>query len=65
MFTSPKIGLDAFCQKLLVFENEEGDIFIAYNSIEAFAQLYYNATTKPQKLINQRLKLTFTKAITE
>lgn len=65
MFTSPKIGLDAFCQKLLVFENEEGHIFIAYNSIEAFAQLYYNTTTKPQELINQRLKLTFTKAITE
>ena len=65
MVTSPKIGLDAFCQKLLVFENEEGEVWIAYNDIVAFANLYYQTSTKPQQLINKRLKMTFTKAVTK
>jgi len=63
MMTSPKIGLDAFCQKLLVYENEAGEVWIAYNDIVAFAELYYGESTKPQQMINQRLKMTFTKAV--
>ncbi len=64
MVTSPKIGLDAFCQKLLVYKNEAGEVWIAYNDIVAFAKLYYGTSTKPQQLINERLKMTFTKAVT-
>lgn len=64
MMTSPKIGLDAFCQKLLVYENSDGEVWVAYNDIVAFAELYYNQSTKPQQMINQRLKMTFTKAVT-
>ena len=64
MVSSPKIGLDAFCQKLLVYENETGEVWIAYNDIVAFAELYYQSSTKPQQMINQRLKMTFTKAVT-
>ena len=64
MVTSPKIGLDAFCQKLLVYENENGEVWIAYNDIVAFANLYYQTSTKPQQMINQRLKMTFSKAVT-
>jgi len=64
MVSSPKIGLDAFCQKLLVYENEAGEVWIAYNDIVAFAELYYQSSTKPQQMINQRLKMTFTKAVT-
>lgn len=63
MMTSPKIGLDAFCQKLLVYQMENGEVWIAYNDIVAFANLYYKTSTKPQQMINQRLKMTFTKAI--
>lgn len=65
MITSPKIGLDAFCQKLLVYENEIGEVWIAYNDIVAFAELYYETSTKPQQLINKRLKMTFSKALTK
>lgn len=65
MFTSPKIGLDAFCQKLLVYENETGEVWIAYNDIVDFAELYYQTSTKPQQMINKRLKMTFTKAVTK
>ena len=64
MMTSPKIGLDAFCQKLLVYQNDNGEVWVAYNDIVAFAELYYGTSTKPQQMINQRLKMTFTKAVT-
>ena len=65
MMTSPKIGLDAFCQKLLVYENESNEVWVAYNDIVAFADLYYQTSTKPQQMINQRLKMTFSKAVTK
>jgi len=63
MHDSPKLGLDAFCQKLLVFENENQDIIVAYNDIEDFAELYYERSTPPQKMINKRLRKTFEMAI--
>lgn len=65
MVTTPKIGLDAFCQKLLVYQDSQENIIIAYNDIVAFSELYYKRATKPQKMINQRLKQTFKKAITK
>ena len=65
MMTSPKIGLDAFCQKLLVYEKSNGEVWVAYNDIVAFAELYYQTSTKPQQMINQRLKMTFSKAVTK
>ena len=63
MFDSPRLGLDAFCQKLLVFENENEKVLVAFNDISAFAELYYNRSTKPQEMINQRLKTLFTKVL--
>ncbi len=63
MMTSPKIGLDAFCQKLLVYEDADGVVWVAFNDIVAFANLYYGTTTKPQQMINQRLIATFSKAV--
>jgi uncharacterized protein (DUF302 family) len=65
MMTSPRIGLDAFCQKLLVYENKDGEVWLAYNDIVSFAKLYYQTSTKPQQLINERLKTTFTKAVSK
>lgn len=63
MYTSPRLGLDAFCQKLLVFENEQKKVVVAYNDIPAFGELYYKKSTKPQQIINQRLKTVFVKAL--
>lgn len=63
MQTTPKIGLDAFCQKLLIYENDKGEVWIAFNDIVAFSNLYYGYSTKPQDMINQRLTGTFSKAI--
>ena len=65
MVITPKIGLDAFCQKLLVYKNNNDEVWVAFNDIEAFSNLYYGMVTKPQQMINQRLIVTFTKAIHE
>lgn len=63
MVTTPKIGLDAFCQKLLVYENKKGEVWVAFNDVIAFSKLYYGISTKPQIVINQRLTETFTIAV--
>lgn len=63
MFNSPRLGLDAFCQKLLVFENDNKQVIVAFNDIPAFSELYYNRSTKPQEIINNRLKIAFEKAL--
>ena len=60
----PKIGLDAFCQKLLILETDK-EVFIAYNDIIAFSKLYYQKSTIPQRIINYRLNSVFEDAITE
>jgi uncharacterized protein (DUF302 family) len=60
----PKIGLDAFCQKLLVYEKED-EVFVAYNDIVAFSELYYSDWTIPQRVINYRLNSVFEDAISE
>lgn len=65
MVKTPKLGLDAFCQKLLIFENQEGEVWVAFNDIEEFSRLYYDTTTLPQKMINRRLKKTIAKSIQE
>lgn len=63
MVDSPKLGLDAFCQKLLIYENKSGDIMVSFNDITDFANLYYGRSTKPQQSINNRLLKTFKNAI--
>ena len=59
----PRLGLDAFCQKLLVYQDEDGSVKVLFNDIVALAELHYGKSNPPQKIINQRLKATFTKAI--
>ncbi|WP_172826840.1 DUF302 domain-containing protein [Flammeovirga sp. SJP92] len=63
MKSTPRLGLDAFCQKLLVYEKESGEVYIAYNDIEAFSDLYYDTKTFPQMIINYRLGSTLGGAV--
>ena len=63
MVDSPKLGLDAFCQKLLVYENKNGEVMVSFNNITDFANLYYGRSTPPQQNINKRLLNTFKNAI--
>lgn len=64
MHECPKLGLDAFCQKILVFE-KENIVYVAYNDIVDFSDLYYDEWTIPQKVINKRIKGIFKKGVTE
>ncbi|MGI9241398.1 MAG: DUF302 domain-containing protein [Verrucomicrobiales bacterium] len=59
----PQLGLDAFCQKLLVYENAEGEIRVLFNDIAELAKLHYGKSAKPHEMLNGRLKGTFEGAI--
>ncbi len=59
----PAIGLDAFCQKLLVYANEEGGSVVIFNDIAALAELHYGSSAEPHHGLNKRLTATFQKAI--
>lgn len=61
----PKLGLDAFCQKILVYEDEKGDVRILFNDIVALAKLHYGTSEKPHEVINGRLFKTFEGAVKE
>jgi len=50
--------------KLLVFEKDK-EVFIAYNDIVDFSELYYQNWTIPQRVINYRLNSVYEKAIAE
>lgn len=59
----PAIGLDAFCQKLLVYAGKNGGSVLLFNDIAAFAELYYGSSAKPHHALNDRLTATFQKAL--
>ncbi len=59
----PAIGLDAFCQKLLVYEDETGGVQVIFNSIVSLADLHYGTHAKPHVELDKRLTATFTKAV--
>ncbi len=59
----PAIGLDAFCQKLLVYAYEEGGSVFIFNDIAAMAELHYGSSAEPHHGLNKRLTETFRSAI--
>ncbi|WP_254435590.1 DUF302 domain-containing protein [Ruegeria arenilitoris] len=59
----PAIGLDAFCQKLLVYAGDDGGSVVIFNDIAAFAELHYGSSAKPHHALNERLTATFQKAL--
>jgi uncharacterized protein (DUF302 family) len=59
----PKLGLDAFCQKLLVYEDGEGKVRVIFNDIAAMAKLHYGKSSGPHDVINKRLAMTFEGAV--
>ncbi|CUH52849.1 DUF302 domain-containing protein [Shimia marina] len=63
MRAHPAIGLDAFCQKLLVYEDTAGQVHVLYNDIAAFAMLHYGSSDRSHHALNERLTQTFKSAI--
>lgn len=59
----PAIGLDAFCQKLLVYEGDDGKAIVLFNDIAALAKHYYGTSIDPHAMLNKRLSATFSTAL--
>lgn len=58
----PRLGLDAFCQKLLVYQ-DGATVRVAFNDIAALAWLHYGRVIPIHEGLNQRLTQTFRAAI--
>ena len=59
----PSIGIDAFCQKLLVYASPDGGSVVIFNDIAAMAELHYGRSAPPHAALNERLTATFSAAI--
>jgi len=59
----PRLGLDAFCQKLLVYQDGPSAVRVAFNDIAALAQLHYGRSIPIHQGLNRRLTGTFAAAI--
>ncbi len=63
MTSAPTLGLDAFCQKLLVWEDLDGQVYVTFNDLLALAERQGVSKGIPLRVINWRLKSTFTEAL--
>jgi len=59
----PRMGLDAFCQKLLVYEKRDGRIGVLLNDMTAFAELHYGDSGMPHQVIGRRMRDTLGGAV--
>ena len=59
------LGLDAFCQKFLVWEDEQGRVFLSFNDLLALAERQDVPKRLPLRVINFRLNSVFSEALAE
>ncbi|MDA5556975.1 DUF302 domain-containing protein [Shimia sp. MMG029] len=59
----PAIGLDAFCQKLLVYSDGGSGSVVLFNDIAALAEIHYGESSTPHRQLNNRLTKTFKGAL--
>ncbi len=63
MAERPRMGLDAFCQKLLVYQTPGGQIEVLFNEMPALSELHYGDSALPHKVITRRMRDTLGGAI--
>ena len=63
MASSPILGLNAFCQKLLIREDTEGRVHIAFNDLLVIAEQQKTSPNLPLRVINKRIQKTFSEAL--
>lgn len=63
MASAPTLGLDAFCQKLLIWEDAEGVVHVTFNDLISVAKRQQVSIGVPLRVINWRLKSTFADAL--
>lgn len=64
MFDATKIGLDAFCQKVLVYVNKDGEVCVAFNDATKFGELYYGTSNRGQLSVKTQMTIGLTNAVT-
>lgn len=63
MAKAPTLGLDAFCQKLLVWQDETGEVKASFNDLLALAERQQVRKSPALRVINHRLTSTFETAL--
>ena len=51
----PRMGLDAFCQKTLVYQPPGKGVQVLFNEMTAFAEMHYGESALPHKIISRRM----------
>ncbi|QZT37638.1 hypothetical protein K5X82_01800 [Halosquirtibacter xylanolyticus] len=64
MHDAPQIGLDAFCQKLLVYVDVNNNVQVCFSDMAAFSKLYYRHHNKAQQVVTKRMASAFKKVLT-
>lgn len=63
MSQSPTLGLDAFCQKFLVWEDENKQVHLSFNDLLALAERQQVSKSAALRVINFRLNKVFGEAL--
>ena len=61
----PRMGLDAFCQKVLVYQQPDDKVKVYFNEMPAFAELHHGSVALPHRVINRRMTATLAGAVEE
>jgi len=59
----PRMGLDAFCQKVLVHELPDGQVNAYFNEMPELAKMHYSDSALPHMVINRRMGATLSGAV--
>ncbi len=63
MSAAPTLGLDAFCQKMLIWQDTEGATHVTFNDLLILAEHQQVSGGIPLRVINYRIKKTFSEAL--
>jgi uncharacterized protein (DUF302 family) len=63
MASAPTLGLDAFCQKLIIWTDSDGTVKVSFNDLLALAERQDVSAGLPLRVINRRMKETFSTAL--
>ena len=63
MKSAPTLGLDAFCQKLLIWQGSGGKVHVTFNDLLALAGRQQVSGGISLRVINRRLRKTFSEAL--
>lgn len=59
----PRMGLDAFCQKTLVYQPPGEAVLVIFNDMTALAKMHYGESALPHHVIARRMKKTLAGAV--